>query len=163
VLLTTRSPDADARPDLQIFPSGPAPDESTTLLLALLQPRSRGRLRLSKAESGTPLLIEPALLEDPHDAERFESGVGLVRDLARTPPLSAHLGDEYDVPEVAAYHHPVGTCRMGDGPDAVVDHTGHVHGIDGLVVADASIIPSIPGANTNLTVLMLAEHLSAQL
>ncbi len=162
VLLTTRSPQAGDVPDLQIFPSGPAPDGTTIMLLALLQPRSRGRLRLGSADPTAPLLIEPALLDDPVDQERVKYGAELVRELARTAPLSAHLGDARSPGDVRAYHHPVGTCRMGSGPEAVVDHTGHVHGLDGLMIADASIIPAIPAANTNLTVLMLAEHLARQ-
>jgi choline dehydrogenase len=144
------------------------------MLVALLQPSSRGRIQLSSAVPDAPLLIRPALLEDPADLERVVYGAELVRDLARTVPLAARLGDEQwtggaDVArtvkaEIAAYHHPVGTCRMGPAsdPESVVDHTGHVYGLDNLIVADASIVPVIPAANTNLTALMLAEKLAEQ-
>ena len=64
---------------------------------------------------------------------------------------------------VSTYHHPVGTCRMGPDPDAgaVVDTRGRVHGIERLQVIDASIMPSIPSANTNLPTIMVAERLAA--
>jgi choline dehydrogenase len=63
---------------------------------------------------------------------------------------------------VRSYHHPVGTCRMGPAtdPDAVVDAGGRMYGVDGLVVADASIMPGIPRANTHLPTMMLAERIA---
>jgi choline dehydrogenase-like flavoprotein len=66
---------------------------------------------------------------------------------------------------VRTYHHPVGSCRMGVDPDggAVVDPRGRLHGADGLIVADASVMPTIPRANTNLPTLMLAERIAAWL
>ncbi len=66
---------------------------------------------------------------------------------------------------VWTYHHPVGTCAMGPEADAgaVVDSSGRVHGLDGLAVADASVMPDIPSANTNLPTIMLAERLAAAL
>ena len=59
---------------------------------------------------------------------------------------------------VGTYFHPVGTCRLGTGPDAVVDLQLRVHGVDGLRVVDASVMPSLPAANTNATVLAIAER-----
>jgi choline dehydrogenase-like flavoprotein len=63
---------------------------------------------------------------------------------------------------VETYHHPVGTCRMGPDPAAaaVVNARGQVHGVDGLIVADASVMPDVPAANTNLPVIMVAERLA---
>jgi choline dehydrogenase len=95
VLLTTRSPWADESPDLQIFPSGPAPDGTVTMLLALLQPRSRGTVGLTAAAADAPLVIRPALLEDPVDLARIVYGVEVVREFARTAPLSTRLGHEH--------------------------------------------------------------------
>ncbi len=63
--------------------------------------------------------------------------------------------------QLNVYHHPVGTCRMGSDPTAVVDNRGRVHGIEGVHVVDASIFPAIPTANTNVPTLMAAEHLAA--
>lgn len=66
---------------------------------------------------------------------------------------------------VSTYHHPVGTCAMGPDPavGAVTDSQGSVHGIDALTVADASIMPTIPTATTNLPTIMLAEHIAREL
>ena len=63
---------------------------------------------------------------------------------------------------VSTYHHPVGTCAMGPDPDqgAVTDASGSVHGIRGLTIADASIMPTIPTATTNLPTIMVAEHIA---
>jgi choline dehydrogenase len=104
------------------------------------------------------------------------AGVEAARRLAGTPPLRAlvdeplwaHDGEPLDdaiLADVAGYQHPVGTCRMGPpgDRDAVVDHDGRVHGIAGLAVIDASIMPAIPTANTNVPTLMLAEHVSASM
>jgi choline dehydrogenase len=69
------------------------------------------------------------------------------------------------VAQLNTYHHPVGTCRMGQAADdsAVVDATGTVYGVSGLSVVGASIFPSIPSANTNVPTLMAAEHLAPAL
>jgi choline dehydrogenase len=66
---------------------------------------------------------------------------------------------------VSTYHHPVGTCAMGPDPTlgSVTDSHGSVHGIDALTVADASIMPTIPTATTNLPTIMLAEHIAREL
>jgi choline dehydrogenase len=178
-MLTARSRPELERPDLQVFPSGLLPGEDgpeLTLLVALLRPASRGELRPSATERAPT--IELGLLDDPEDLARLVRGVRLARELAATPPLADHLGDELwpgahvtsdedlaaaAIGEVGAYQHPVGTCRMGPAEDdgAVVDAEGRVHGIGGLSVIDASIMPAIPSANTNLPVLMVAEHCAA--
>ena len=66
---------------------------------------------------------------------------------------------------VGSYHHPVGTCAMGPRPDdgAVVDSTGAVHGTDGLWVADASVMPGLPSANTNLTTMVVGDRIASWL
>ena len=91
----------------------------------------------------------------------------LARALAATPPLSDLLLRERrpDTPIIertSTYHHPVGTCRMGPAGDAgaVVDHAGRVHGMARLRVVDASIMSSIPAANTNLPTMMVAERVA---
>jgi choline dehydrogenase len=177
-LLTLRSAPGATQPDLQIFPSGPSPAAdgrpAFVLCVALLVPRSRGRLELTSRDPTAPPAIDPGYLRDADDLARMVAGVETARRLAGTPPLRAlideslwtHDGEPLDeaiLADVAGYQHPVGTCRMGppDDRDAVVDHDGRVHGIAGLSVIDASIMPTIPSANTNVPTLMLAEHVSA--
>ncbi|MEV0218091.1 GMC family oxidoreductase N-terminal domain-containing protein [Streptomyces sp. NPDC050704] len=159
-------------PGLQIFPSGPEQGE-VLLLVALMAPHSRGHVRLRSPDPYTPPDIDVGLLRAPEDAPRLLDGVHQARRLARTPPLSRYLDDELWPGPTAdpddalheglnVYQHPVGTCRMGppNDPHAVVTPSGHVHGLEGLRVADASIMPTIPRANTHLPTLMLAEHLA---
>jgi 5-(hydroxymethyl)furfural/furfural oxidase len=78
--------------------------------------------------------------------------------MADADDLKAYLLDN-----IAGVFHPAGTCRMGaaDDPDAVVDHEGRVHGVDGLRVADASIMPTVVSGNTNIPTLMIAEKIAA--
>lgn len=173
--------DGDARrPDLQVFPSGPAATDSgtqTILLVAVLTPRSRGRLTIDSPDPDRPPRIDPGHLSDPADTQRLVAGIRLARRLAATPPLSQHLAEETwpgadcvddealagaARSQVGSYQHPVGTCRMGsaDDPTAVVDAEGRVHGLERLTVADASIMPTIPTANTNLPTLMVGERIA---
>ncbi|GAB3954440.1 hypothetical protein GCM10029976_096730 [Kribbella albertanoniae] len=146
--------------DLQIFPSGIENGE-LTVLVALLTPRSRGSVALSNGE----LEIDNGLLCEPDDRSSLLAGVDLARELVATKPLASHVGAELtaDADLVAeclnVYQHPVGTCALG----SVVDEAGNVFGVDGLSVVDASIMPTIPRANTNLPTLMLAEHLAEHL
>jgi choline dehydrogenase len=168
-LLTTRN--GSDPPDIQVFPSGPTADEpdTLTLLVGLMTPRSRGVLRLASADAADPPRIDPGHLRDSDDVARLAAGARLARRLAATAPLSRYLGppppepsEAWVIENAASYQHPVGTCRMGpaDDPRAVVDSTGRVHGVAGLTVVDASAMPSIPSANTNLATLMLAERLA---
>jgi choline dehydrogenase len=114
-----------------------------------------------------------SILGHPDDPPRLR----LARRLAATPPLAKQLDTElWPGPQLRSdaeladaisaalnvYQHPVGTCRMGpaEDRDAVVDPAGRVHGIQALQVADASIMPTIRRANTNLPTLMLAERIA---
>ena len=109
-------------------------------------------------------------LREPDDLARMIEGVERARELVRTPPLSGLLIGEELRPgpgdletavlrEVGVYHHASGTCAMG----SVVDNEGRVLGVDGLRVVDASIMPTIPAANTNLPTIMLAERIAAMM
>jgi len=151
--------------------------------VSVVKPRSRGHLWIRSPEPQAAPAIDPAILRDRHDMRRAIEGVRAVRALLRTRPLADLVeGSEIGpAPGVAdnddggleagiratygTYYHPVGTCRMGPDPERgdVVDANGRVHGIEGLVVADASIMPDIPSANTNLPTIMVAERLAALL
>ena len=151
------------------------------LLVGLLKPRSRGRLRLRATDPAAAPIIEVGLLTDADDPASLLAGVRVARQLARTGPLADLLGaerfpgatvaqegpglEEAVRANVDVYFHPVGTCRMGPAEDplAVVDTRGRVHGLDGLWVVDASIMPTTPAAGTNLPTIMVAERCAAWL
>ena len=171
----------DGPPDLMLWVSDPdTPDNppQLTLDVVLLTPRSRGTVRLRSADPlDLPRIILPHL-EDPTDLARLVEGYRRIREVAASPELrrlcsepmppeitdpeqlrQAILREGYSVPHV------VGTCAMGPSTDAgaVVDSSGRVHGADGLLVADASIIPTAPSGFTHLPTIMLAERLSERI
>jgi choline dehydrogenase len=188
VLLTMRSSDAVPGHDLHIFPWAAFPvdaSESPTgarmvLHAALMKPRSRGSLRLRSPDPAAAPLIAPGWFTDRDDMPRLRQAVRTARRLAATAPLSDVARDElFPGPAIendteldvairaglGTYFHPVGTCRMGPASDprAVVDARGAVHGFDQLSVIDASIMPSIPAANTHLPTIAVAERCAAWL
>jgi choline dehydrogenase len=139
-------------------------------------------LRLASRDPEAAPIIDHGYLTDPddHDLAVLLDGVDLARTLARQAPLAGLIGAEtgpgpemLDRAELQAYirangvhyYHPVGTCKMGPADDslAVVDARGHVHGLDGLIVADASIMPVIPRANTNIPCAVIGEKIAALL
>ena len=133
----------------------------------VMKPRSRGRVGLNDTDPATPLVIEHGFLSDPHDADVLTEGFELLRDLAAGEPVRRYAGresrpgaevsaQEHVLAEARGFFHPVGTCAMG----AVVDSSGRVLGFENLVVADASIMPTIPTANTNLTTAAIAEKIA---
>jgi choline dehydrogenase len=149
------------------------------LFVGLMRPRSRGRVWLRSADPSVLPHIRMGDLNDPDDLARMVEGIRHARDLLRTAPLrdfvtGAELKPGADatsdadlaaaiIEQIGVYHHASGTCAMGASPEAgaVVDARGKVYGVDGLVVADASIIPDIPAANTNLPTMMIAERIAA--
>jgi choline dehydrogenase len=180
-VLTWHSADASQSdpPDLQIFAQGPFLNEGVavgSLCAALLKPRSRGRVSLRSLDPAAPPVIDLALLTDDSDLRRLTEGVRHAHHLLSSPafdpvgdksrqhshaPGDSDLGDEI-YGNVRTYHHPVGTCSMGPDPSqSVVDFHGRVHGTERLLVADASIMPAIPSANTNLATIMVAERIAA--
>jgi choline dehydrogenase len=185
MLLTTSSAES-SRADLQIFPSGPTASEdgsSVQLLAGVMRPDSRGSLSLASLDPRVPPRIDLRLLSDPADLTRLVAALRHARAIAASAPLAGNLTDEQwpgarvqSEEELArairepassvrfsSYQHGVGTCRMGPGTDrmAVVSARGVVHGINGVRVVDASIMPTIPAANTNLPTIMVAERLAA--
>jgi choline dehydrogenase len=151
------------------------------LAVALTLPNSTGSLRLASRDPRTAPRIEYNFFDDPNDLDRLVEGVRLSRRIGRTAPFSDLIDHEMtpgkDVDDsdaalraniranVAAYLHPTSTVAMGPSadPTAVVDPFGKVHGIEGLRVVDASIIPDIPSVATNPTTIMLAERIAAEL
>jgi choline dehydrogenase len=185
-LLTLKSSDSRVGYDLHIFPWTIAPAESGasptfSIYAALIKPLSHGRLRLSSNDPAVAPVIDSGYFTNLGDMPRMIHVVRVAEQLARTPPLSnialhqifpspqtTGTSTELDAAihaEIGTYYHPVGTCCMGPATDAtaVVDSRGRVHGVQGLSVVDASIMPTIPAANTNLPTLMLAERCSAWL
>ncbi|MFJ8164263.1 GMC family oxidoreductase [Streptomyces sp. NPDC096136] len=172
-------------PDLQLIVGGPfedpaAPTGATFFVGgALLTPRSRGRVRLRSPAPLAAPRVDLGYFSHPADLPRLVEGVRRAWRVARAEPLGPLSAGVVSAPDddgdgaterfvrarVWTYHHPVGTCAMGPDPaaGAVVDPTGRVHGVDGLWVADASIMPNVPSANTHLPTLMLAEHIAATL
>jgi choline dehydrogenase len=174
--------------DLLLFAAGPfevGPDQSATgavfgIVAGLMAPRSRGWVRLASSNPTDAPKIHPAHLTDPDDLERMLDAVTEARRLANSEPVAAittgtELSPEPGFPTedrdalgawvrsaVSTFHHPVGTCTMGADPalGAVTDSRGSVHGIEGLTIADASIMPTIPTATTNLPTIMVAEHIA---
>lgn len=132
-----------------------------------MKPASRGSVRLTSRDPRAPLAIDHGFLSDPHDAEVLAEGVEALRQLTGADPIRSYGGRETRPgPEVDAlthvretargFFHPVATCAIG----RVVDGDGRVYGFDDLFVADASIMPTIPRANTNLSTIALAERLA---
>ena len=139
----------------------------------LLEQRERGRIRLVSTDPGDLPEIEDAMLRHPDDLKAMTTAMEFIYELTQHESLQEFYGPlispsrEEDWGEFArnahgSYHHGVGTCKMGPASDpmAVVDSNLKVHGIDNLYVADASIMPTIPHANTNVTSIMIGERLS---
>ncbi len=169
--------------DLHILPSAgdplfgrlPAGQYEAGISAFLMKPASRGRVRLRSADPAEPLDIDPGFLTDPagRDLATLRSGLAVVEELAATAALKPLLAAGADRPSAASsdaelrsrlgtYWHPVGTCAMGPSgdPSSVVDGEGRVHGVANLRVADASVLPTVPAANTQLPVLAVAELLA---
>jgi choline dehydrogenase len=141
-----------------------------------LRPEGRGRVSLKSRDPLAPPKIEFKFLESPGDIDAMIFGVRLARTIAEQPALKPYVAEEVvPGPKVQSEEqlitdirnrgvsnlHPVGTCRMGTGSDAVVDPRLRVHGIRGLRVADASIMPRVVGGNTNAPSIMIGEKCAA--
>lgn len=142
-----------------------------TLNSAFLRPRSRGSVRLASADPAEPPLIDPNYWDDPRDREMSMRGLDMAREIMARPALRPFLRREalpgsgkgrgelldYAMASAKTDHHPVGTCRMGTDPMAVVDPELRVRGLAGLRVCDASIMPTIVSSNTNAAAIMIGE------
>lgn len=169
-----------ARPDLQVhFVTGIVDQHMRRLHFAAgyschicaLRPFSRGTVGLNDTNPASPPRIDPAFLSDPRDMALLMAGGRIIEQAMEHPALAPWRGkrlyphDGSDAALMAdirarsdTIYHPVGTCRMGRDPLAVVDPDLRVHGIDGLRVVDASVMPTLIGGNTNAPTIMIAER-----
>jgi choline dehydrogenase len=173
------------RPDIELLVSPVAPNADIwfpgikkpvahrfSSRVAVLHPRSRGRLTLRSADPADRPRILWNLLDDPYDLETLRGGLRAVRAIFAVEPLKSLVAaefspgprfasdaalDEWIRNNCATASHPAGSCRMGADAAAVVDEELRVNGIAGLRVADCSVMPNVTGCNTNAPTIMIAE------
>lgn len=157
---------------------GPHRFSAFTASVLQLRPESRGHLSLVSANMNDHPEIHPNYLATETDCRTLVKGIQIARKIARTEPLMSHVTEEYapgadvaldDVEATLEWarrssvtiYHPTGTCKMGMDPMAVLDPSLKVRGVQGLRVADASIMPQIVSGNTNAPAIMIGEKASA--
>ena len=148
-----------------------------TMSVCQLRPESHGEIKLAGPNPRDYPKIIPNYLSTETDCRTMVAGVNIARTIARHAPLTSKISEEYrphpdlDINDydatldwtrnnTASIYHPTGTCKMGQGSDAVVDARLRVHGIEGLRVADCSIMPEIVSGNTNAPAIMIGEKAS---
>lgn len=148
-----------------------------TMSVCQLRPESKGEIRLVSNQPRDYPKIIPNYLSTETDCRTIVAGVNIARTIARHAPLTSKISEEYrpnaslDMDDydatldwarnnTASIYHPTGTCKMGQGKDAVVDERLRVHGVQGLRVADCSIMPEIVSGNTNAPAIMIGEKAS---
>jgi choline dehydrogenase len=185
VFAFTRTREELETPDIQFhfLPASMDPEDTSgkgkldklpgmTATMCQLRPESRGTIKIKSADPETHPAIHPNYLADPIDQQTAVASIKKARELFAADALSRYRGEEM-APGVAlqsddeileycrltgiTIYHPVGTCKMGSDPMAVVDHELKVHGVTGLRVVDASIMPRLVSGNTNAPTIMIAE------
>lgn len=185
-LLYSHAPDGDAPPRIvlacvaapvvtECF-EAPGYGEAYTIMFGFTHPRSRGRLWVESSDPAVPPRLDPNYLSDPEDMETYLEALDWAREVGSSTafhewrarellPREAHLASAEARREFlrrAAYthHHPCGTCKMGQGPQAVVGDDLAVHQLEGLYVVDAAVMPSLPTGPINAAVVAIAERAS---
>jgi choline dehydrogenase len=159
---------ATDRPDVQLMMVD-RPAGGFTIAAAHTAPASRGTVRLSGPDPDRPPLIDPSYLADPDDVSAMRAALEIAREVANMPafrdvgtreadPRAGSQPVAYLRENATTFFNPVGTCRIGTDDLAVVDTDLRVRGLDGLRVADASVMPLVPNTGANATVLAIAER-----
>jgi choline dehydrogenase len=138
-----------------------------------IEQRARGRVYLNSTDPTELPVIEDAMLQHPDDIAAMKTAMAFIHDFVSSDSMSRFYGPllqpgpgedwvTYAQTTYDSYHHGVGTCMMGPAadPTAVVDHNLRVHGMENLYVADASIMPTVTHANTNVTAILIGERAS---